>query len=99
VLHKGVDKAGTTPDAQVSAVAALDEPIRRRLYDYVVGQPDQSAATRLQRPWRCPTASLRFTWIVLLTGDYLVSSISAAAAAPVPAPDDQPSYIAGRIST
>ena len=36
----GVDKKGTTRDAQVSAVAALDEPIRRRLYDYVVGQPD-----------------------------------------------------------
>ncbi|MGH3672161.1 MAG: helix-turn-helix transcriptional regulator [Pseudonocardiaceae bacterium] len=26
-------------EAQISAVAALDEPTRRRLYDYVVGQP------------------------------------------------------------
>ena len=35
-----MDKGGTTRDAQICAVAALDEPIRRRLYDYVVGQPD-----------------------------------------------------------
>jgi predicted ArsR family transcriptional regulator len=35
-----VDKAGTTQDAQISAVTALDEPIRCRLYDYLVGQPD-----------------------------------------------------------
>ncbi|MDT7792086.1 MAG: hypothetical protein QOD59_1522, partial [Mycobacterium sp.] len=26
--------------AQISAVAALDEPSRRRLYEYVVRQPD-----------------------------------------------------------
>jgi predicted ArsR family transcriptional regulator len=37
-------------EAQISAVAALDEPTRRRLYDYVVGQPepvsrDDAAAT------------------------------------------------------
>ena len=27
-------------EAQISAVAALEEPINRRLYDYVVCQPD-----------------------------------------------------------
>lgn len=41
-------------DARVSAVAALDEPTRRRLYDYVVRQPSpvgrDEAATALQLP-------------------------------------------------
>jgi|SRR5579872_3043826 len=27
-------------DTQIAGVAALDEPVRRRLYDYVIGQPD-----------------------------------------------------------
>ena len=40
--------------AQISAVAALDEPIRRRLYDYVVRQPRpvsrDDAAAGLQLP-------------------------------------------------
>lgn len=41
-------------DARVSAVAALDEPTRRRLYDYVVRQPTpvsrDDAATALRLP-------------------------------------------------
>jgi predicted ArsR family transcriptional regulator len=41
-------------EAQISAVAALDEPTRRRLYDYVVGQPEpvgrDDAAAALQLP-------------------------------------------------
>ncbi|MDQ4008627.1 MAG: helix-turn-helix domain-containing protein, partial [Actinomycetota bacterium] len=42
-------------DTQVAAVAALDEPTRRRLYDHVVRQPqpvsrdDAAAAVRLPR--------------------------------------------------
>ncbi len=42
-------------EAQISAVAALDEPTRRRLYDYVVRQPepvsrdDAAAALKLPR--------------------------------------------------
>jgi len=47
--------AGAARDAQLSAVAALDEPTRRRLYDYVVRQPapvsrdDAAAALQLPR--------------------------------------------------
>lgn len=41
-------------DARVAAVAALDEPTRRRLYDHVVGRPDavsrDEAATALSLP-------------------------------------------------
>ena len=41
-------------EAQISAVAALDEPTRRRLYDYVVRQPEpvsrDDAAAALQLP-------------------------------------------------
>src|ERR687893_1072140 len=41
-------------EAQISAAAALDEPTRRRLYDYVVGQPEpvgrDDAAAALQLP-------------------------------------------------
>ena len=42
-------------DAQISAIAALDEPTRRRLYDYVVHHPapvsrdDAAAAPELPR--------------------------------------------------
>lgn len=45
---------GEPRDVQVSAVAALDEPTRRRLYDYVVRQPEpvgrDEAATALELP-------------------------------------------------
>lgn len=45
---------GDPRDAQVSAVAALDEPTRRRLYDYMVRQPApvgrDEAAAALQLP-------------------------------------------------
>lgn len=45
---------GDPRDAQVSALAALDEPTRRRLYDYVVRQPApvgrDEAAAALQLP-------------------------------------------------
>jgi len=41
-------------EAQISAIAALDEPTRRRLYDYVVRQPDpvsrDEAAAALELP-------------------------------------------------
>ena len=41
-------------EAQISAVAALDEPTRRRLYDYVVRQPEpvsrDDAAAALELP-------------------------------------------------
>jgi predicted ArsR family transcriptional regulator len=41
-------------EAQISAVAALDDPTRRRLYDYVVSQPDpvsrDEAAAALELP-------------------------------------------------
>lgn len=41
-------------EAQISAVAALDEPTRRRLYDYVIRQPDpvsrDEAAAALELP-------------------------------------------------
>src|ERR671916_861880 len=41
-------------EAQISAVAALDEPPRRRLYDYVVRQPESvsrdDAAAALELP-------------------------------------------------
>jgi predicted ArsR family transcriptional regulator len=41
-------------EAQISAVAALNEPTRRRLYDYVVGQPEpvsrDDAAAALELP-------------------------------------------------
>ncbi|MEV6315424.1 helix-turn-helix domain-containing protein [Streptomyces sp. NPDC051776] len=44
-----VDHTKESPDADVSAIAALDEPTRRRLYDHVVRQPgpvsrDEAAA-------------------------------------------------------
>ncbi|WP_367326207.1 helix-turn-helix transcriptional regulator [Streptomyces sp. HUAS ZL42] len=44
-----VDAPKEAPDADVSAVAALDEPTRRRLYDHVVSRPapvsrDEAAA-------------------------------------------------------
>lgn len=45
---------GETRDERVSAVAALDEPTRRQLYDYVVRQPSpvsrDDAAVALQLP-------------------------------------------------
>lgn len=33
-------------EAQISAIAALDEPTRRRLYDYVVRQAVAASASR-----------------------------------------------------
>lgn len=46
--------AGKSREGQISAVAALDEPTRRRLYDYVVRQPGSvsrdEAAAALQLP-------------------------------------------------
>nr|WP_251063326.1 MULTISPECIES: helix-turn-helix domain-containing protein [unclassified Streptomyces] len=38
-VHDSDLHAADVPDADVSAVAALDEPTRRRLYDHVVRQP------------------------------------------------------------
>ena len=50
-------------ESQISAVAVLEEPINRRQYDYVVCQPDPVGRDQPPRPWRCPSASSRSTWI------------------------------------
>ncbi|MBT2401830.1 metalloregulator ArsR/SmtB family transcription factor [Streptomyces sp. ISL-100] len=51
-----VDHSKEAPDADVSAIASLDEPTRRRLYDHVARQPgpvsrdEAAAALGLPRP-------------------------------------------------
>jgi predicted ArsR family transcriptional regulator len=55
-----MDEAGTTRDAQISAVAALDEPIRRWLYDYVVGQPDPVSRDQAAAALAVPRSTAAF---------------------------------------
>ena len=68
-----MDKGGTTRDAQISAVAALDEPIRRRLYDYVVGQPDLVSRNQAAAALAVPHSTAAFHLNRLVDRDYLVS--------------------------
>ena len=76
----GVEQAR---QAQISPVAALDEPSRRRLYDYVVRQPQpvnrDAAAAALE----------------LLRSTMARNSLATA---PAPARDTQPSSTGGQIA-
>ena len=59
-------------ESQISAVAALDEPTRRRLYDYVVGQPDLVSRDQAAAALAVPHSTAAFHLNRLVDWDYLV---------------------------
>jgi len=58
-------------EAQISAVAALDEPTRRRLYDYVVRQPEPVSRDEAAAAFELPRTTAAFHLDRLVDEDLL----------------------------
>ena len=58
-------------EAQISAVAALDEPIRRRLYEYVVRQPEPVSRDEAAAAFELPRTTAAFHLDRLVDEDLL----------------------------
>lgn len=65
--------AGTdrSQQAQISAIAALDEPSRRRLYDYVVRQPEPVSRDEAAAALELPRSTVAFHLDRLVENDLL----------------------------